>query len=71
LNPFVPSFFLVAIGLQDFQDHEPYHPIVDMSDSQSNPPFKKHMSIKGKVAKKSYDRIGKFQTEWRAKMQHG
>jgi hypothetical protein len=61
-------FFPTAIGLQDFQDHEPYLPIVDLSDFQSHPPRKKQKSIEGKVTKKSYDNTRKFQTKWATKM---
>jgi hypothetical protein len=42
-----------------------------MFDSQFDPPFKKQMSIEGRVAKKSYDSIGNFQTEWATKIPHG
>jgi len=61
------SFSHVAIRLQDFQDHEPYPPVIDLFDSQSDPPCKKK-SIRGKVAKKSCDKTRKFQIEWVAKM---
>ncbi len=63
LNPIIPSSFTildpsglsfshVAIRLQDFEDHEPYPPVINLFDSQSDPPCKKKKSIKGKVTKK-------------------
>jgi hypothetical protein len=54
--------------LQDFQDHEPYPHVINLFNSQSNPPCKKKKSIKGKVAKKSCDNTKKFQIKWVAKM---
>jgi hypothetical protein len=67
-DPSIPSFFPITIGLQDFQDHEAYPLIVDVSHFQSQPLRNKKKSTKGKVAKKSYESTKKFQIEWVAKM---
>ncbi len=63
-------FFPTINGLQNFQDHEPYPPIINMYVSKSNPPYKKQKSTKGRVAKISYDSTRKFQIEWAPKC-HG
>jgi hypothetical protein len=61
-NPIIPSstitfdpsilfFFHATIGLQDFQDHEPYPPIINLFDFQFDPPCKKkkiHSGINNK-----------------------
>ncbi len=68
---FYPSafyFFPIVIRLQNFQDHEPYPYVIDLSNSQFDSPCKKQKSTKERGAKTSYDSIGKFQTEWVAKM---
>ncbi len=57
--------------VQNSQDHEPI-PHVNLSyflsDMESNPPCKKHKFVDGKIQKKSYDSIHKFQTKWVVKM---
>jgi hypothetical protein len=66
--PSALSFFPIVIRLQNFQDHEPYPYVIDLFNSQFDSPCKKQKSTKEKVAKKSYDSTGKFQTEWATKM---
>lgn len=58
--PSIPSFFPIVIRLQNFQDHEPYLHVIDLSDSQFDPPCNKQKSTKEIVSKRSYDSTEKF-----------